>query len=111
MSRSLAALVLIAGLAVTAAPADGHTLRSGRAKTAAENAVYHWVLARESRLGYGTFSPPLSSKRVTPHRWVFKFAFRFDGDVTTEGTCKVSVRYVNSRSRKLRSSVYAVRVS
>jgi hypothetical protein len=111
MRKLLVALTLMASLVGVSTPvADAHTLGQGRAKAAAENAVLRYLKSKESDLGYGTFSPPLSSKRVSRHKWVFKFDFRFDGDATTEGECKVSAWYANARTHTIRSRVYAVHV-
>ena len=111
MRRLFVALALLASFALVSAPvANAHTLTYGKAKTVAENAVLRFVKSHESDLGFGTFSPPLSSTRVSRHKWVFKFAFRFDGDATTEGQCKVSVWYKNAYSHSTRSRLYAIQV-
>jgi hypothetical protein len=112
MRKLFVSVALTATVAVASAPvADAHTLRYGRAKAVAENAMLRFVRSHESDLGYATFSPPLSSKRVSRHMWVFKFDFRFDGDATTEGECKVSVQYKNAYAQSTRARIYAIQVA
>ena len=109
MRKLFVALVLMASLAVVSAPvADAHTLRYGRANAVAGNAMLRFVKSYESDLGFGTFSMPVSARRISRHKWVFKFAWRFDGNGTTEGTCKVSVQYRNAYSQSTRWRIYAI---
>ena len=111
MKNLFVTVTVIAGMIVASAPvADAHTLTFRKAKAATENAMLQFVKSHESDLGFGTFSPPLSSQRVSRHKWVFRYAFRFDGDSTTEGKCKVSVQYRNANSQSTRWRVYAIQV-
>lgn len=111
MRKFVIGLALIASIAVVSAPvADAHTLSYRRANAVAGNAMLQFVKHYEPRLGFGTFSPPLSSRRVSRHKWIFRFAFRFDGDATTEGHCNVTVWYRNGQSQTTSWRVYNIRV-